>query len=102
VSSVRRGSVEHSAGTSCGAVHPAGPHPGLCLSAPLCCADLRKDRDRDLIGCDRAEIEARRRFDVVHPLEPLAALVKDFLNVSHAAVKSDLRALGNPINGSEH
>jgi hypothetical protein len=24
------------------------------------------------------------------------------IDVSHAAVKSDLRALGNPINGSEH
>jgi predicted acylesterase/phospholipase RssA len=28
--------------------------------------------------------------------------VQACINVSHAAVKSDLQALGNPINGSEH
>jgi hypothetical protein len=75
-------------------------HPSLALDSIRSEAATRQQHDA--CACD----DFLRRLAIgQEPLECRAVTGPDVqacLNVSHAAVKSDLQALGNPINGSEH
>ena len=93
------------------AVHLKGfgflPAPNRRLRYPNLALDLILCRNPDPTSDKRARatIFLRRLCSSRYPLQcrPVMGLTgTGIFDVSHAAVQSDLQALGNPINGSEH
>ena len=79
-----------------------GPAAGHDCLATLAQGTVCKILNRQAVKAHKVRYYLERRDQPLKCRSVTRPDVQGCINVSHAAVKSDLQAFGNPINGSEH